>query len=76
MPFLSKYLGEHQHGYWYLDIRGKLKKTQCHGMEPEQFFNSSWMFIEWWYIQCELDWYRMMKQYEQLVNKPIDPMVA
>ena len=71
-----RYIGVEQHGYWYLDIDGALHKTQCHGMEPEEFFESSWMFLENWYVRCELDWYRMQKEYEELVNTPVDPVYA
>ena len=74
---MSKYVGKEQHGYWWLHYSGQLRKqgSNCHGMEPNEFFKS-FPVIEWWYIRCELDWYRMQKQYKELVEGPVEPITA
>jgi len=73
---LSKYKGEEQHGYWWLHSSGTLRySTNCHGVDPITFFNT-WTCIKWWHVQCELDWYRMNKEYKVLVEGPIEPTYA
>jgi hypothetical protein len=73
---VSQYLGKKQHGYWWLHANGTLQySTNCHGMKPEEFFQN-WTCIEWWHVRCELDWYRMMKEYKQLADGPVRPITA
>jgi len=73
---LSQYRGEVDHGYWWLHANGTLQHcTNCHGMEPEEFFQN-WTTIDWWHVRCELDWYRMKKQSDILREGPIVPTWA
>ena len=74
---MSKYIGESQHGYWWLHVNGILERqgTNCHGVDPNEYFDT-WTCVKWWHIRCELDWYRMMKESKRLVEGPLEPMVA
>jgi len=65
-------------GYWWLHVNGTLQYqgTNCHGVDPELFFKDSWHIVKWWHIRCELDWYRMRKQANQLNNELIADIVA
>lgn len=67
---MSKYLGKEQHGYWWLHANGTLRRSK--NQKPEL----TWFCLGIWFIRCELDWYRMMKEYKQLVEGPIEPLVA
>ena len=63
-------------GYWWLHANNGLRySSNCHGMKPEEFFDN-WLCIKWWYVECELDWYRMMKEYKQLAEGPLEPIKA
>ena len=44
-------------------------------MNPEKFFNN-WACIEWWLVRCELDWYRMNKEYQELRDRLVTNIVA
>jgi len=73
---MSKYLGEEQHGYWWLHANNSLQYTKnCSEMNPEKFFNN-WACIEWWLVRCELDWYRMNKEYQELRDRAIPNIAA
>jgi len=63
---LSQYNGSKQHGYWSLHVNGALRRHKnCKGMNPKVFFRSR-VIVTWWHVECELDWYRMMKEYNIL----------
>ena len=64
-------------GYWALHCNGTLQfhSHNCHGVDPEVMF-SGWQWVKYWRIRCELDWYRMMKEYKELVEGPLEPMIA
>ena len=63
---MSQYLGKKQHGYWWLHCNGTLQRTLIN--YP--------ICIKCWYVRCELDWYRMMKEYKMLAEGPLEPLVA
>ena len=65
-------------GYWWLHVNGTLQyqgKT-CHGVDPHLFFKDSWHILDWWKIECELDWYRMKKEADILREGPVEPITA
>jgi len=35
-----------------------------------------WQWVKYWYIECELDWYRMKKEAKILAEGPLEPMKA
>lgn len=74
---LSQYKGSKQHGYWALHCNNGLQyhSKSCHGVKPGDMFQG-WQWIEWWHIRCELDWYRMMKEYKVLAEGPLVPIKA
>lgn len=73
---MSQYIGKEQHGYWSLHVNGTLDYcTNCYGLKPEEFYDN-WTIVKWWHVRCELDWYRMMKEYKQLVEGPPRPVIA
>ena len=64
---MSQYTGEEQHGYWWLHLNGTLQYqgTNCHGVDPKEFFNN-WHVAGWWYVGCQFEWYRMLKESNNL----------
>jgi hypothetical protein len=63
------YRGEEDHGYWWIHpSKGDLKFTKNpNDSELVTFFKySSNASCEWWHVKCELDWYRMRKEYREL----------
>lgn len=63
------YKGEEDHGYWWIDpSTGDLKFTKNpNEIELVSLFKySSNASCKWWHIRCELDWYRMRKEYKRL----------
>ena len=70
MPFLSKYVGDHQHGYWSLQYSRKLQYDGRELFQDPDWYYKHAPIIKWWEVKCELDWYRMQKESEQLANQP------
>jgi len=65
---LSQYLGKKQHGYWWLHTNGTiLYSNNYHSMQAHPFF-SMWTCVKYWKVRCELDWYRMNKEYKELAE--------
>jgi hypothetical protein len=63
-------------GYWWLHANGTLQyNTNCHGVNPNDFFNT-WVCVGWWKVECELDWYRMMKESDILREGPLENLTA
>lgn len=74
---MSQYLGKQQHGWWWLRTNNQLRYSKAtHGLHTEDYFRNSKHIVKWWYIKCELDWYRMMKEYKKLAEGPLEPLVA
>ena len=72
---MSKY-SKKDNGYWWLHLNGTLQySSNCHGMDPNEFFNST-LCVNWWNVRCELDWYRMLKEWKELVEGISGPIVA
>lgn len=68
---LDRYTGEDQHGYHWIDYTGDMKFSKnLHNVAPEDFFKYS-LYTKWWYVKCELDWYRMRKEIRNLEKDPI-----
>jgi len=74
---LTQFQEEGKLGYWALHCNGTLQyhSRSCHNVDPEVMF-SGWQWVKYWHIRCELDWYRMMKEYKVLVEGPLEPMTA
>lgn len=69
---MSQYNGKSSHGYWWLHYNGQLRYSKnCHGVDPEDYFYYA-PVVKWWYVRCELDYYRMLKEYNVLKEGPID----
>ena len=68
---------DYKEGYWWLHCNETLQYegTNCHGVDPNVFFDN-WTVLGWWYVRCELDWYRMKKEADVLKNGPLEPMTA
>ena len=64
-------------GYWALHCNGTLQfhSHSCHGVDPDVMFKG-WHWVKYWHIQCEFDWYKMMKESKQLAEGPLVPIKA
>jgi len=66
MEILSQYKGKSSHGYYWCGVDGKLQySATLWNSIPEEFFYYT-PYTKWWNVQCELDWYRMRKEYRGL----------
>jgi len=74
---LSQFKEKGKLGYWALHCNNNLQfhSKSCHGVDPEVMF-AGWQWVKYWHIQCELDWYRMMKEYKELAEGPLEPIKA
>ena len=74
---MSKFEDDGKLGYWALHCNNSLQyhSRSCHGVDPEVMFQG-WQWVKYWHIRCELDWYRMMKEYKQLAEGPLVPIKA
>ena len=66
---MSQYLGEQQHGYWWLHCNNTLLFSK-NKSEMSRYVIKTWM------VKCELDWYRMMKEQSILKEGPLESIVA
>ncbi len=58
----NKYLGDKLHGYWWVDYDKTIKYSKnLFGADPVDFFSYA-THVKWWKVDCELDWYRMIKE--------------
>ena len=73
---LDRYTGETQHGYHWIDYDGTMKSSKTlYGIEPEEYFKYA-PYVKWWYVRCELDWYRMRKEIRKLEEDTLRPIRA
>lgn len=73
---MSEYKGKHQHGQWWMHCNGTLQRNTPGITTSKKFELRSPHVIKTWNIRCELDWYRMMRQYNELREGTIPPLVA
>lgn len=72
---LDRYIGEEQHGYWWINYDGALMFSKTlHGVPPEDYFKYA-PWAQWWYVDCELAWYRMRKEIRNL-DRFVEPIIA
>lgn len=72
----SEYNGERDHGYWWLHYNSTLQFSKnLHGVDPEDYFKYA-PVIKWWYVQCELDYYRMKKEFYIQREGPLEDLHA
>jgi hypothetical protein len=69
---LSQYRDKEHDGYWWLHYSGQLRYAgNCHGIPPEDYFYYA-PVVQWWNVRCELDYYRMLKEYNVLREGPLE----
>lgn len=73
---MSQYVGKEQHGNWWMHCNGTLQKTPNDINLSKGFIYKSQHVIKTWDVRCELDWYRMMKEYHELREGTIPDLVA
>ena len=74
--YTIKYAGRKHHRHWWMDFEGNLHTTPDDILVSRQFLERSSNVIFIWYVRCELDWYRMIKEYKRIRSELIPPLVA
>ena len=73
---MGRYVGKEQHGKWWMHCNGTLIQMGDGITTTTEFNGNSTCVIKTWIVRCELDWYRMNKEYDQLRSELLPPIVA
>lgn len=68
-----EYKGKEQHGYWWLHVNGTL---QYEVFSTDPTYLKYLPAVKVWKVKCELDWYRMIKEYHIHREGPLPDVVA